>query len=177
MSDRTGRAAGTLEPIIYFERSDGHVILPVYDAGCPEQARRVFTERFKNHATEKWQWRETDGTLSAVDALQKRLTDQELRRDARMMEAHQAVRERCRAEVASALRQRMCSSSTTPYEREFISVYLTLRDEAKRDKYRQGLEHRNYYLFAREMNSGTKVEDRMVTIPGEFWRTEAQQRG
>jgi hypothetical protein len=176
MSDRTGYKHGTLEPIIYFERSDSYAILPVYDAGCPEQARRVFNERYKNHATERWQWRETDGTLSAVDALQKRLVDQEERRDGAMIEAHAMVRERWRKQVSDSLRARMCSSATSPFEREFIEIYLTLREEKTRDKYRQQLEHRNHYLWLRENNSTTKVEDKAIMLPGEFWRNEQQQR-
>lgn len=174
--DRTGRARGSLEAILYFEREDGHVVLPVYDAGCPEQARRIFDQRYKNHPSEKWQWRETDGTLSAVDALQKRLCDQEIRRDNRMMESHQAVREAWRKQVASSLYARMTSAATSEFEREFIKIYLTLRDDAKRDKYRQQLEHRNHFLWAREFDSGTKVEDRVPVLPGEFWRTEQQQK-
>lgn len=176
MSDRTGYACGTLSPIFYLERSDGYVILPVYDAGCPEQAKRVYEERYKNHRTEKWEWKATDGTLSAVDALQKRLEAQELRRDSGMLASHTMMREQVRSHVASNLRQRMCSSSTTPYEREFIELYLRLREDPLRDKYRQSLEHREYFLWARELDSGTKVEDRAPLQPGEFWRTPEQQK-
>lgn len=177
MSDRTGYARGTLEPIIYFERQDGYAILPVYDAGRPEQARRVFDERYKHHATEKWQWRETDGTLSGVDALQKRLVDQEQRRDGAMLESHMMVRERFRKSVADSLYSRMTSAATSEFEKEFIRLYLDLRDDKKRDKYRTQLEHRNHFLWARENMSGTKVEDRAIVLPGEFWRSEAQQKG
>ncbi len=176
MSDRTGYKSGTLEPIIFFERQDGYAVLPVYDAGCPEQARRVFDQRYKHHATEKWRWAETDGTLSAVDALQKRLCEQEDRKNGQMIERHAIVRERWRKQVADSLRSRMVSADTSPFEREFIEIYLTLREDKTRDKYRQQLEHRHNYLWAREMDNKTKVEDRAIVYPGEFWRNEQQQK-
>lgn len=174
--NRTGRATGTLEPVIYFQRSDGMKILPTYDAGHPELARKVFEERYRNHPTEKWMWCVTNGTLSSVDALQKDLEDQERRNDKQMLAAHGFMRDAVRSRVADNLRQRMCSAATSEYEREFIAAYLKLREDPKRDKYRQALEHRNYYLYARELNASTRVEDVAMVYPGEFWRSPEQQK-
>jgi hypothetical protein len=175
-SDKTGRARGTLEPIIYFEREDGYVILPAYDAGHPEQAKRVFDLRYRNHATERWMWRETDGTLSAVDALQKRLIDQERRRTETMMENHTMVREASRRAVRDSLYQRMVSSSTSTFEREAIRYYLDAREAPERDKFGNAITQHQWYLWAREMDANTKIEDKMPMQPGEFWRTPEQQR-
>lgn len=175
-SDKTGRARGTLEPIIYFERSDGYVILPAYDAGKPEQARHVFDVRYRNHPTEKWEWRETDGTLAGVDVLQKRLVEQERRRTETMLEGHSLLREASRAAVRDSLYARLVSSQTSAFEKEAIRYWLDAREEKHRDKYAREMENHNWFLWAREMSSSTKIEDRMPMQPGEFWRTPEQQR-
>ncbi len=174
--NRTGRAAGSLEPIIVFERADGYLVLPQYDAGNIEMARKLFDSRYRNHPTEKWMWREWGSQLRDVDALQKRLTDQEYRRNQQMLEVHYEMREAIRKSVADDLRRTMVSSSTSPFEREAIQYYLAMRDDAKRDKWRQEIENTQCYLWARENDANTKVEDRQIIQPGEFWRTEEQQR-
>lgn len=121
-----------------------------------------------------WEWREA-GTLAEVDRLQKRLVDQE---NVRANHMAYTVGDRSRAikdAVADNLRQRMCSSSTSAFERDFIGLYLKLRED-KRDKYRDRLTEHNWYLWAREQNSNTKFEDRMPDQPGEFWRSPDQVR-
>ncbi len=165
----TGFARGSLSPVIYFERKDGFCILPPIEVGHgTELARKMLAdERYRG-----WEWREA-GTLAEVDRLQKRLVDQEDKRSEFMA---QTVGDRSRAvrdAVADSLRQRMCSSATSAYERDFIGLYLQLREE-KRDKYRASLEQHRWYLWAREQDSKTKFEDRMPDQPGEFWRTPEQ---
>lgn len=167
----TGFARGSLSPVIFFERKDGFCILPPIEVGHGvELARQLHADpRYRD-----WEWREA-GTLSEVDRLQKRLVDQESKRSEHMA---QAVGDRSRAitdAVADNLRQRMCSSATSVFEREFIGLYLKLRDE-KRGKYRQRLEEHNWFMWAREMDSKTKFEDRMPDQPGEFWRSPEQVR-
>lgn len=176
MSDRTGRKAGSLSAVIYFERSDGHCVMPQFDAGNPALARMIFEQRFKNHDTERWEWREAD-TLGDVDRLQSRLIAQDERRRGHELQVHAGLRDHIRQEVSDSLRSRMVSSSTSPFEREAIGYYLNLRDDEKRDKHRQNIEHTQNYMWCLAMDSGTKVEDRMPSQPGEFWRSEAQQKG
>ncbi len=177
MSDRTGIARGTLSSPIYFERSDGQIDIPVYEAGHPEIARKVFeSARYKYHPTEKWEWREDCHSLSDIDRLNDRLVEQEVRQNEAMYGSHMQLREMVRARVASSLRQKMCSSSTSPYEREFIAAYLALRDQKQRDKYGQALLHRNYFLMAREYDSKTQIIDVAPDQPGDFWRTPEQQK-
>jgi hypothetical protein len=177
VSDRTGIARGTLSSPIYFERSDGKIDLPVYEAGHPELARQVFeSARYKYHPTEKWEWREDCHTLADIDRLNQRLVDQEVRQNDVMYQNHVMLREMVRARVASSLRQTMCSSSTSPFEREFIQHYLNLRDQNHRDKYGQALLHHNYFLMAREYDSNTQIIDVAPDQPGDFWRTPEQQK-
>lgn len=132
-------------------------------------ARQMHQQKYSD-----WEWREA-GTLADVDRLQKRLVDQENRRSNHMA---QTVGDRSRAitdAVADNLRQRMCSSATSAFEREFIGLYLKLRED-KRETYRQRLTEAQWFMWAREMDSKTKFEDRMPDQPGEFWRDEQQVR-
>lgn len=172
-SERTGYALGTLSPVIYFENAQGRIVLAGYDAGKPEQARKVFKLRFEPMG---YQWREA-GTLAAVDELQTRLADQLQRERAPGLERMLQNRAAVEAHIASNLRQKMISSSTSPWEREFIQLYLERR-ENRTEKFRQQFEHRAMYLNIRE-NSDSKKEitDFAPDQPGDFWRTEAQQRG
>lgn len=114
------RAMGTLTPIIYFVNRDGNISLPPV-SDCP---------------TPRGYERREAGTLAEVDALQSRLQDQERRQleEEHMLDEARwgAVRQR----VSDNLRQRMVSADTSPYERDFISAYLELREE-KRAKYQQ----------------------------------------
>jgi hypothetical protein len=174
---KTGYAPGSLSPVIYFEREDGYIVLPQYDAGNIEMARHYFEARYRNHPTEKWMWRECGMQLRDVDALQKRLVDQEHRQNQQMLEVHYEMREAVRKQVRDSLYQKMVSSSTSPFEREAIGYYLDMRDDAKRDKWRTQIEATQCYLWARENDANTKVEDRQVIQPGEFWRTAEAQRG
>ncbi len=171
MSERTGFCRGTLNPVIYFERRDGFCILAPQEVGQDlSLARRAYDERYRPQG---WEWREA-GTLAEVDRLQRRLVEQEEARLRQMADRVGFYRERALAQTAADLRARMCSAATSAYERDFIAAYLQLRTD-KRDKYRDRLMEHNFYLWAREMDAGTKVEDRMPSQPGEVWRGEAQQ--
>lgn len=157
MADRTGRALGTLDPVIYFKDSKGHIVMPPMEIGQgPALAHRCFEERYKDKG---YEWCEA-GTLHEVDRLQKQLVAQESRIRADQGQRMDDVREAVRRETAGNLRQRMQSSSCTPYEREFIQLWLAM-DEDKRKVFTQRWTERNDYIWAREFNSKSKIEDRM----------------
>src|SRR5271157_4883436 len=137
-SQKTGFAQGSLKPAIYFERKDGYIILAPAEKGRDDLARMVYEKRYGPLG---WEWREARN-LTELDKLEKRLIAQEEREAAKMIEANSTVRDMVRKAVASALRQQMVASDTTPYEREFIATYLELREQ-KRDKYRDSLTHHN----------------------------------
>jgi len=117
-----GKLSSLAAPIYFVNHKDpnypeGHIILAPYsDFPCGEG----------------WSKHEAD-TLNAVTELQKRLTAQESRKVLRgflnenkfMAAKHQEIRDR--------LRERMISSSTTPYEREFIQLFLQSREEKRAD--------------------------------------------
>ena len=155
--NRTGRALGTLDPVIYFENASGHILLPPVEIGHgPETARRLYEERYR---AQGYEWREA-GTLWDVDKLQKRLVDQGNRETRQQREVVSWHRDQGRAQVSSNLRQRMTSADCDAWERDFIRYWLELDDEKKK-QFEQRFAERNQYLWAREMDSGTQVADRM----------------
>lgn len=157
LSDRTGRAMGTLRPVIFFENAQGHILMPPEEIGKGVGlARHLWDQKYKQQG---YEWREA-GTLSDIDRLQNRLITQEqavLNRQGFVMDQ---AREHARKQTASSLRQRMASSDCSPYEREFISIWLDMNEE-KRKIYTQRFSERNMYLEAREFDSNHKIEDRM----------------
>lgn len=157
LSDRTGRALGTLDPVIYFENASGHILLAPQEIGQGiNLPRRLFEERYKHQG---YEWREA-GTLPEVQRLQKRLVEQEQRILDKQGYVDEARRRRVHAETASSLRQRMASSSCSAWERDFIKYWLELTD-SKQEEYTQRFTERNMYLQAVEFNSNHKIEDRM----------------
>ena len=157
-SSRTGYGLGTISATIYFERKDGYIIMPPAEIDNPALTRQIYELHFR---TKGWEWRETH-TLHDYDKLQEKLVHQEMVRIGKMLDVHDRCREYVRSAVTENLRRRAVSVGTSPWEREFISHYLKLREEPKRDRYRQALMHRNYYLWAREMDSSAKVQDKIV---------------
>ena len=155
MPDRTGFANGTLNPIIYFKRfSDGYVILAPHERGHgPEVARMLFDTRYHK----EWEWCEA-GTLAEAQRLEKQLIEQGLRERDHMASVVGAEREQIKRQTHSNLYQRLCSSATSEWEKQFIRAWLML-DESKRDKYSQRLKEHNEYLWALQMDSSKKPED------------------
>jgi hypothetical protein len=166
MADRTGIARGTLRPCIYFvRRTDMTAILAPAEVGSGlELARMVYERRYKHD----WMWCEAT-TLQEIDALQKRLANQELHEAQKKIQVNSLVRDRVFQQTGDALRQQMCSASTTQWEKDWIREYFKLRD-AKRDRYRDSLLHHNYYIWARENYDSAKVDDSIPLLPGQFER-------
>jgi hypothetical protein len=155
------RALGTLEPVIFFENSSGEIMLPP----TTEDARWLYGSKYSR---EGWEWREA-GTLPEVDRLQKRMVESERRRDEREAQADERSGAQRWQAVSDNLRQRMISSSTSAYEREFIQLYLQLREE-KRDRHRQRFKERTYYLVAREMDEAhSSAAHLMKEESGDQW--------
>lgn len=157
-SERTGRALGTLDPVIYFQNASGHILLPPVEIGKgPVEARRLYEQRYRGHG---YEWREA-GTLAEVDTLQNRMVEQEQRILTHQGQVMDDAREKVRRETSSNLRQRMASGNCSAWEREFIQHWLNLRED-KRKQYTQRFTERNMYLWAAAFDSNNKqVEDRI----------------
>lgn len=162
MSDRTGMALGRVRPIMYFENASGHLMLAPESESAHHYWKEFTDREGRTLFSRGYDLREAD-TLRAVQKLQDRLVEQEERVNAAELRKHQRGREMLRKRVASDLYSKLASSSTSQYEKEFIKLWLELRDDEKRDKYRQALEQRNMYLWAAEMDSGhdSSITDRI----------------
>ena len=170
MSDRTGMAMGRVRPVIYFESSSGYVILAPQEVGHDLRlARRVHQEKYRD-----WEWKEA-GSFSEVTELQKRLQKQELDEAIKRRDISMAAYDAAKSKTAAQLRQRMTSADCTPFERDWILAWLQLAPE-KRAKYEQRFLEHQHYLWALENSESKQVIDHMPAQPGEFWRTDAQQK-
>lgn len=139
---------GTLN-VVYFVHSNGHVTLAPYTA-FPTLPDCI---------------RETANTLAEVDRLQKRLVAQEraqLERESQYEEATFGARQEV---IRNKLYARLSSCVTTQYEKDFIREWLKLRDDSKRHKHAQILEHAQMYLHAREFDTpGRRSDEERVNL-------------
>jgi hypothetical protein len=159
--NKTGYAPGRVEPIVDFASRDGEVVLPP----TTEDARWLYRTYYQNRG---WEWCEAS-TLAEVDALQDRLVSLEKDKMDREMEHDEKLLAPKREEIRSNLSQRMISAKTGEWEKEFIRLYMQLRDEKKKEAYRQRYLERTSYLWIREMDANTKATDRMLSEPGDRW--------
>ena len=160
--DKTGMVMGRVSPIIYFEDAGGNIMLAP-DTETANHFWRNHRDRLGRTLFDKGYDLREAGTWKDVQTLQDRLVAQEEESKRRLLENHQEVREDFRRRVASDLYAKLISSGTTEYEKEFIRAWLSLRDETKRDRYREALEQRAQYLWAVEMDSGhdSNITDRI----------------
>lgn len=149
------RKLGSLEPVVYYRNHRD----PVHPPGF------LMLAPYSDFPTPPGYTREAADSLAEVDKLQRTLIEQE-RRDAEAdLLYNEVVMGAKRAEVYDRLRQRMVSSATTPYEREFIELYLKLGEE-KRERHRQRFMERTMFLWAREMDTpkDRNVDDETVKL-------------
>lgn len=147
---------GQLNPICYFEDSRGTIALPPSTAYGKAVQDRMRTRGFELRFA---------GTLAEVDRLQKRMIQQEYQQQQRAIENDERMGAKVHASVASRLYQRMLSSETSEYEKEFIRIYLRTRDD-KREKHRKRFEMDQLYFEAREFDSNSKhMQDVVARTP------------
>lgn len=122
------------EAVVYHVNRDGVIEIPIPDTTPPKPGFQ------KMYA----------GTLGEIDILQHRLEQQEREQLERLAQRDESVWSAKREAIRSSLYQRMISSSTSAYEREFIGLYLKLREE-RRLKYQQRFLEYTCYSQVREM--------------------------
>lgn len=173
--NRTGYQLGSLSPTIWWEKTNGivyvhgcalekHILIPPTEIGDGGRlARQLYVDRRvpgrPKYKDQGYQWNETH-TLRDVQELQRRWIEQEMKVRRHMGQYDAAVRQKVHKEVAGRLRQRMASSSTKPWERDFIQAWLELR-ESKQDEYTKKWEDMHFYSQMLEFDSNHKLEDRM----------------
>lgn len=166
---KTGYCLGRLSPIVYYQNADGHIILPPTE----ETARGFHEYRGRDGNQRSYYDRgymlKEAGTLPEVYDLQNRIVQQELKAAQATAEREAEVSEAAWQETGSRLYQRMISAKTSEAEKEIIRIWLSQRDERRR-KHLKKWEEYNAYLWAAEMDSGTKGIDRMKSEDGDRWQ-------
>jgi hypothetical protein len=139
---------GSLTPVIYFRRKDGHIFLAPYSSfptppGCDKCEA---------------------GNLTEIDRLQDQLLSQE-RYDWDRDAQHEHATFDARAEqVRDNLYAKMTSAGTSQYEKDFIREYIKLRDERKREKWRT-FHSKHAFLWAREFDTpGRRSDEERVDL-------------
>ena len=138
------RKPGTVAPVVYFRYPNGHLVLaPFTDCPTPDNAIR-----------------EEVDTLPAIDRLVDTLRKQEYQASQNEMQYDMNLFAAKDKEIRDKLYARLTSGSTSEYEKEFLRYYLQLRDERKRETYRQRFLEAQWYLHARENNLGNRAADK-----------------
>lgn len=138
------RKPGCVAPVIYFRYPNGHLTLaPFSDCPTPDGAIK-----------------EEADTLHAIDKLVDQLRKQEYETNQREMQYDMNLMATRDKEIRDRIYQRISSSVTTEYEKEFLRLYMQLRDERKRETYRQRYLEAQWYLAAREQNLGDRAADK-----------------
>jgi hypothetical protein len=150
---------GSLSPIVYFENARGEIVLPPSASEARLFYEGVRDASGKTYRDWGFEWREAD-SLAKVDDLQNRLVEQDRRQAEGAAERDERRFAAGWARVRDNLYSRMISSSTSEYEKEFIRLYLELRED-KRARHRQRWLERTSYLWCREMDASTLPQDRM----------------
>lgn len=146
---------GSLEVVIYFKNHRDLSHPPGF----------LMLSPYSDFSTPPGYTREVARTLPEIDRLQFTLIEQERRECERDMLYNEVVVGKMQREVTDRLRTRMVSSSTTPYERDFIEAYLQLQ-ESKRDRHRQRFLERTMFLHARENDTpkNRRTNDERVSL-------------
>lgn len=149
------RAPGKVEPVFYFlncsdaVRPRGYILLaPDSHMPAPEGYTREFAE-----------------TLPDIDRLERTLQAQERAEWEREAQHDERLLAERRAAVRDRLYARLTSSSTDDYEREFIRLYLQLRED-KRARHQQRYLERTTFLWARHNDTpkGRGVDEERVSL-------------
>ena len=143
------RKPGCVEPVIYWVNGAdpnhpiGYIMLAPY-TGCPPLPG--YREEYAD-------------TLSDIDKLERKLQEQDRQEHFKEYLKDQTLLAKKDAEIRDKLRQKMLRSDCTPYERDFIELYLQLRDDKKKEKYRQLFLEHTSYLWARHNDVGNRKAD------------------
>ena len=144
-------ALGTLSPIIYFENSRGTISLPP----TTDDALRIRDVMRRRG----YDLREA-GTLTEIDRLQRRLEAQLSAENQAALASDDSMRSTIKRTVYDRLRARAVSSSTSEYERDFITEYLRV-SYAKRDRHQAKFTADQAYFTAREF-SGSAAKHHLL---------------
>jgi len=138
------RKPGTVAPLVYFRYPNGHLTLAPFSE-CPTPDGAIREER---------------DTLNEIDKVIDILRRQEYEEMQKEMKFDMAQFKQREMAILDRIHARIASSATTEFEKDFLRAYLPLRDERKREKYRQRYLEAQWYLHARENNLGDRAADK-----------------
>lgn len=156
------RCAGQLDGPEYFQHGvTGHIILPPGDSGDPNTLRYA-VERIKRDPRYRDYEHKQCTTLREIDALTDRLAAQLKQEHEREGVVEERVLEEKNRLFRDRMATRLASSATTEFEKEFIRLYMQLRDENKREKYRQRFVEYQAFFMQREYDNAHTIADRVL---------------
>jgi hypothetical protein len=148
------RKPGTIEPVWFFingtdpAHPPGYILLAPYTGGsgsdrcsCPTPAGYRL---------------EYADTLAAVDKLERILQHQEYEAAQREGQRDMELLETKRKELRDRIYQRIASSETDEWNKEFLRLYLQLSDDRKKKLYAQRFLERESFLWARHNDIGDR---------------------
>jgi hypothetical protein len=138
------RKPGTVAPLVYFRYPNGHLTLAPFSS-CPTPEGSI---------------REEVDTLAGIDKVVDVLRRQEYEQAEREMIRDMNVFKEREMAILDRIYARIASSATSEYEKEFLRYYLPLRDERKRQTYRQRFLEAQWVLYARENDLGKREADK-----------------
>ena len=131
--------------LYYYKNASGDIQLPpndeTYFTVCPPGY-----DRFEAN------------TLDEVDRLQKELQAATYRRCQQEQMRDEVAFQESRKRVVDSLNAKLASAATTEYEKEFIRLYIQLRDE-KREAYKKRFACDTAYLELRENDKPRNAEE------------------
>ena len=151
------RCFGTLSPVIYFRCERGHIVLAPYSE-CPTPQGCEYQSPINAIRCNARCGREGAGSLSEIDDLQRKLTDQENEKHTLEQQFDQMQTAPGRQRVQDALYAKLVSSATSEAEKEFIREYLRLRQDL-RGKHHAKFASYSVYINAREFDLGKRKAD------------------
>lgn len=139
------RKPGQIEPVFYFVNGastahpPGYILLAPYTGGG---------DRCECPTPEGYRLEYAD-TLADVDKLERILQLQEREEAEREGQREVEMLEARRKAIRDRIYQKIASSETDEWNKEFYRLYLQLSDERKKTMYRQRFLERQSYLWAR----------------------------
>jgi len=143
------RKPGCIEPIIYFVNGTD----PAHEPGF------IMLAPYSDFPTPAGYRCEAAETLPEARKLEAQLVAQERRATELELLHDEASFQPKREAIRDKLYARMTSSATGEYEKEFLRLYMDLRDERKRRKYEELYLQRTSYLWALHHDLGSRRAD------------------
>jgi len=162
----TNYKRGSLNPVVYFINSAGEIDLPP----STDQALAIRdTMRRRGYELKE------AGSIPEIDELSERIFEQERRKMEKQLELTVAMVTELKRASRDRMLARAVSSSTSPFERDFLLYYLQIHDPEKKAKYMEQFMHRQMYFEQREHDGNNAFLDLVDKAVPDAKDTECQR--